>query len=416
MFRSLNQNLSFKQQKDPGVESDFSTEFSLSGGFGDPSASEDSEHIIDSSGPFWGPNIRVQQTPALTAQKLELWRTYSEQPKAINAAAELDKLYASLPDDKIDLTLRDMVEARKPSPRTSPKVTPAKDGESMTLGAILGRKTKEAKKPAEKEDGAKFKPKNKVHNSTSMSLPFKLSSLSTKCEKSTPAAVPSENPDRKSSLAPFRSEENTSSRRWFSAGCSTSVPADIDKAGNVTAAASDRETSGSAEFLTLKEQLLQSPDGPKSSSVRQLMQQSHACCICSSSNLIFKTRCTVCGKLYCSKCAKEEMGNSSEGRKCKKNCVGRPSHPRFTRKSAVGCWPLFGFSNNHATVAEATAMMRGEKPETPRLQELDLHRRAKSSSYPPSRSPARSPPKRSPVEAPPRRTPQRLPSIPVGLS
>ncbi|KAL3679161.1 hypothetical protein R1sor_022117 [Riccia sorocarpa] len=410
MLLSVNQDSSFQRLRDPGADSDHHMDFNLSGGFGNSSPSR---NIIETSGPLWGPNIRVQQTPALTAQKLELWRTYSEQPVAINAAAELDKLYASLPDDKIDLTLRDMVEARRSSPKSSQRVSPSKDTESLTLGGLLGRKSK-PKKGAAKEDGAKHQPKNKVHNSPSLSLPFKLPSLSSKGDhdKSSSAAVASENPNpnRKSLSSQLRAEENVSSLKdRRSPRGSTSVAAEVDTNRKVTAPASDPETSG--RFAEL---FREAPEG--SISPRHLMHQSHACYICSSSCLIFKTRCTVCGKTYCSKCAKEEVSSTSDGRKCRKTCSGRPSNPRLMKKSGAGCWPLFGFSNNHATVAETTAMMSGDWPETPRLQEYDLQRRAKSASYPPTRSPARSPPRRSPVRTTPVPLPQRLPSGPLDYS
>ncbi|KAG6547089.1 hypothetical protein Mapa_011340 [Marchantia paleacea] len=390
MLRSFGQSLSFKQQKDPGAESDYSVEFKS--GYSDPYASN---NIIDTSGPLWGPGIRVQQTPSLTSQNLALWRNYSEQPKSLNAAAELDKLYASLPDDKLDLTLKDLVDARKVSPKSSVRVTPAKDGDSMTIGAILGRKDpKEVLKGAAREDGGKFKPKNKVHNSPSYALPFKLPALSPKRDKSSPA-VPNVSPGRQSLSSHFKEEEDGLSPRNVNAGSSPSFSDFISSSNTIGAEIArsrspdvqlrdSRDGQYATDHLTLRQQLSHTAEEMKSSNNPQsALPQGNDCCICSASNLIFKTRCMVCGKTYCSKCVKKGMGSMRDGRKCKTTCVGRPANPRFAKKSGVGCWPLFGFSNNHAKVAETTAKMGGERHAALRFQEFEMQR--KSSSYPPSR-------------------------------
>ncbi|BBN17911.1 hypothetical protein MPTK1_7g17960 [Marchantia polymorpha subsp. ruderalis] len=418
MFRSLGQSLSFKQQKDAGAESDYSVEFKS--GYVDPYASNS---IIDTSGPLWGPGIRVQQTPSLTSQNLAHWRNYSEQPQALNAAAELDKLYASLPDDKLDLTLKDLVDARKVSPKSSPRVTPARDGDSVTIGAILGRKDpKQVRKGAAREDGGKFKPKNKVHNSPSYSLPFKLPALSPKRDKKKPssAAAPNVSAARQSLSSHLKEHESGRSARNFDAGSSPSFP-DYAASSNTIGAEIARSRSPdvhhresrdgqyATDHLTLRQQLSHTPEDTKSSNNPQsALPQGKACCLCSASNLIFKTRCTVCGRTYCSKCVKKGMGSMRDGRKCKSTCVGRPANARFAKKSGVGCWPLFGFSNNHAKVAETTAKMGGERPAAMRYQEYEMQR--KSSSYPPSRTSThgqQASPRLSPLTSP-RQSTQRV--------
>lgn len=67
---------------------------------------------------------------------------------------------------------------------------------------------------------------------------------------------------------------------------------------------------------------------------------SNQCSSCSSYTIFFKSRCLVCGKLYCSNCAKAAMENMSDGRKCKDTCTVRPSTRRFSIKGKIRCWPF----------------------------------------------------------------------------
>ncbi|KAJ7964321.1 extra-large guanine nucleotide-binding protein 3-like [Quillaja saponaria] len=64
---------------------------------------------------------------------------------------------------------------------------------------------------------------------------------------------------------------------------------------------------------------------------------SDICTICSTYIYIFKTRCLVCGRVYCRQCVEMGMGEMTEGRKCIQ-CLGRKfSHRYIERAGKVGC-------------------------------------------------------------------------------
>ncbi|KAH7283318.1 hypothetical protein KP509_34G000900 [Ceratopteris richardii] len=67
---------------------------------------------------------------------------------------------------------------------------------------------------------------------------------------------------------------------------------------------------------------------------------SNQCSSCSSFTVFFKCRCLICGRLYCSMCAKEYMENLSTGFKCKAPCKYRPLRKRLSQKIANRCWPI----------------------------------------------------------------------------
>ncbi|KAJ7297881.1 hypothetical protein O6H91_Y031200 [Diphasiastrum complanatum] len=59
------------------------------------------------------------------------------------------------------------------------------------------------------------------------------------------------------------------------------------------------------------------------------------CCMCTSYVYLFKTRCLVCGKLYCRDCVRKGMGQMTEGRKCTL-CVGRCFNERYKNRIRKG--------------------------------------------------------------------------------
>lgn len=67
---------------------------------------------------------------------------------------------------------------------------------------------------------------------------------------------------------------------------------------------------------------------------------SNQCSMCSSYTIFFKCRCLVCGRLYCSNCAREHMDNFSDGYKCKENCKNGFLSKRLSLKIGSGCWPF----------------------------------------------------------------------------
>ncbi|KAK7300797.1 hypothetical protein RJT34_11648 [Clitoria ternatea] len=64
---------------------------------------------------------------------------------------------------------------------------------------------------------------------------------------------------------------------------------------------------------------------------------SKICAICDTYIYIFRTRCLVCGRVYCRQCVKGGMGEMIEGRKCI-DCLGlRFSQRYIERAGKVGC-------------------------------------------------------------------------------
>ncbi|ESW18879.1 hypothetical protein PHAVU_006G078700 [Phaseolus vulgaris] len=61
------------------------------------------------------------------------------------------------------------------------------------------------------------------------------------------------------------------------------------------------------------------------------------CTICSNYVYLFRTRCLVCGRVYCRQCVEIGMGEMTEGRKCIE-CLGlRFSQRYIERAGMVGC-------------------------------------------------------------------------------
>ncbi|KAL5129099.1 Extra-large guanine nucleotide-binding protein 1 [Glycine soja] len=64
---------------------------------------------------------------------------------------------------------------------------------------------------------------------------------------------------------------------------------------------------------------------------------SKICTICNTYVYIFRTRCLVCGRVYCRQCVERGMGEMIEGRKCIE-CLGlRFSQRYIERAGKVGC-------------------------------------------------------------------------------
>ncbi|KAG2391423.1 uncharacterized protein HKW66_Vig0128160 [Vigna angularis] len=64
---------------------------------------------------------------------------------------------------------------------------------------------------------------------------------------------------------------------------------------------------------------------------------SKICATCNTYIYIFRTRCLVCGRVYCRQCVEIGMGEMVEGRKCIE-CLGlRFSHRYIERAGKVGC-------------------------------------------------------------------------------
>jgi hypothetical protein len=64
---------------------------------------------------------------------------------------------------------------------------------------------------------------------------------------------------------------------------------------------------------------------------------SKICTICSTYVYVFRTRCLVCGRVYCSRCVKIGMGEMIEGRKCIE-CLGLKFSQRYIERAGkVGC-------------------------------------------------------------------------------
>ncbi|KAL9316458.1 hypothetical protein ACSQ67_017459 [Phaseolus vulgaris] len=64
---------------------------------------------------------------------------------------------------------------------------------------------------------------------------------------------------------------------------------------------------------------------------------SKICATCNTYTYIFRTRCLVCGRVYCRQCVEIGMGEMVEGRKCIQ-CLGlRFSHRYIERAGNVGC-------------------------------------------------------------------------------
>ncbi|KAI4297882.1 hypothetical protein L6164_037741 [Bauhinia variegata] len=64
---------------------------------------------------------------------------------------------------------------------------------------------------------------------------------------------------------------------------------------------------------------------------------SNICTICSNYIYIFRTRCLVCGRVYCRDCVDMGMGEMTEGRKCVE-CLGFRFSQRYIGKAGnVGC-------------------------------------------------------------------------------
>ncbi|XP_014517309.1 uncharacterized protein LOC106774786 [Vigna radiata var. radiata] len=64
---------------------------------------------------------------------------------------------------------------------------------------------------------------------------------------------------------------------------------------------------------------------------------SSICTICSNYVYLFRTRCLVCGRVYCRQCVEIGMGEMTEGRKCIE-CLGlRFSQRYIERAGMVGC-------------------------------------------------------------------------------
>ncbi|KAI5080025.1 hypothetical protein GOP47_0005504 [Adiantum capillus-veneris] len=95
-----------------------------------------------------------------------------------------------------------------------------------------------------------------------------------------------------------------------------------------------------------KQQLIMRAGGSSSR-----VHPSSQCSACASYTIFFKSRCMVCGRLYCSNCAKEAMDLGSAGRRCKSSCKARlGSGRRFSKSVKSKCWPLCG--NNDLDVSK----------------------------------------------------------------
>ncbi|CAL5202683.1 unnamed protein product [Lathyrus oleraceus] len=70
---------------------------------------------------------------------------------------------------------------------------------------------------------------------------------------------------------------------------------------------------------------------------RQGIPHSKICTVCSNYVYFFRTRCLVCGRVYCKQCVEIGMGDLREGRKCV-NCLGlRFSQRYIERAGLLGC-------------------------------------------------------------------------------
>ncbi|XP_024523930.1 uncharacterized protein LOC112344034 [Selaginella moellendorffii] len=76
---------------------------------------------------------------------------------------------------------------------------------------------------------------------------------------------------------------------------------------------------------------------PKRSGAPIPVEHGTDCHICNTKAMIVKTRCLVCGKVYCRKCVKEGMGSMLEGRKCR-SCLGHRFNPRYIDRAGKGWW------------------------------------------------------------------------------
>ncbi|XP_058782075.1 uncharacterized protein LOC131656358 [Vicia villosa] len=70
---------------------------------------------------------------------------------------------------------------------------------------------------------------------------------------------------------------------------------------------------------------------------RQGIPHSKICTICSNYVYFFRTRCLVCGRVYCKQCVEIGMGDLREGRKCV-NCLGLRFCQRYIERAGLlGC-------------------------------------------------------------------------------
>ncbi|CAM6123133.1 unnamed protein product [Calypogeia fissa] len=148
--------------------------------------------------------------------------------------------------------------------------------------------------------------------------------------------MPPPSPPRRSSVGASPLGEAPRSSIGDAESLRKNVLGDLYKSNQKAAAAAAASTTTTAAAAA-------SPFQSKAS-----VDPSKNCCICSSYTF-FKTRCLVCGKIYCRNCVKDGMGKMPEGRKCLKTCLGKPIHSKYIHEAGNGC---FCFVSSAASVAE----------------------------------------------------------------
>eukprot|EP00252_Welwitschia_mirabilis_P002704 TRINITY_DN1265_c0_g1_i1.p1 TRINITY_DN1265_c0_g1~~TRINITY_DN1265_c0_g1_i1.p1 ORF type:complete len:360 (+),score=45.91 TRINITY_DN1265_c0_g1_i1:208-1287(+) len=66
---------------------------------------------------------------------------------------------------------------------------------------------------------------------------------------------------------------------------------------------------------------------------------SNRCSLCSGYTLFLKTKCQVCGKVYCSICEKVATVMTTDGPRCQEKCANRFKLDSDSEQSLKSCWP-----------------------------------------------------------------------------
>ncbi|KAJ7287890.1 hypothetical protein O6H91_14G040700 [Diphasiastrum complanatum] len=150
------------------------------------------------------------------------------------------------------------------------------------------------------------------------------------------------------------SSRSKASALGFSIGFSRSISSKSHRkqsariSPKITPMSSPRSSSASAMFATsvnIGSLDIMSPRNTVSANARQKnpgvkMDSNNQCSVCSSYTSFFKSRCQVCGRLYCSNCMQEAVINMPDGTRCRGFCAQHPSK-RYGKKSAQSaCWPF----------------------------------------------------------------------------
>ncbi|KAI9118242.1 hypothetical protein K1719_010574 [Acacia pycnantha] len=133
---------------------------------------------------------------------------------------------------------------------------------------------------------------------------------------------------------------------------------------------------------------------------------SKICTICSTYVYVFRTRCLVCGRVYCRQCLEMGMGDMIEGRKCIE-CLGLRFSQRYIEKAGnVWCWqwrypsmmkqvelkwaekgPIRTGDRGYKSHYSGMATSISKSPVSPRTRHVDQPSFVASSSYSPYASP-----------------------------